>query len=395
MTAGLDPSQAALAAPPRGPVPIAGLTAPVLAGTGRRIARRAAAMGLSRWSWGEGVVLHGTLCLAGALAEPVPGFVASFLDERLAGGIDIGHVNDLALGAACADLWVATGEPRYRAACEHLLGWLRDGAGVTRAANGAIEHWPGGVWADTAFMAGMFLIRYGLAAGRPELVGEAGAQLLAHAQVLQHPDSGLYAHGSHRGETIWCFWGRANAWTALAGVEFLAAAGRLADGRFADGRLPDGRLAELAGSLAPILERQLVALADAQPAHGVWDVLVDGQQENRGILETSATAGIAAAMLRAAALGIAPARTRACGWRALAGLHPYVEPDGTLARTSAGTVLQLIPFGYSVIRDDRIQPWGQGLALRAYADALADLTARPAAVVPPDPTARPDSTRPT
>ncbi|MFE4470426.1 hypothetical protein ACFRFH_16575 [Leifsonia sp. NPDC056824] len=34
---------------------------------------------------------------------------------------------------------------------------------------------------------------------------------------------------------------------------------------------------------------------------------------------------------------------------------------------SAGTVLQIIPFGYSVICDDRAQPWGQGLALEAIA----------------------------
>ncbi len=39
----------------------------------------------------------------------------------------------------------------------------------------------------------------------------------------------------------------------------------------------------------------------------------------------------------------------------------------------AGTVLQLVPFGYSVIRHDRIQPWGQGLALHVYAAALDDL----------------------
>jgi unsaturated rhamnogalacturonyl hydrolase len=36
-------------------------------------------------------------------------------------------------------------------------------------------------------------------------------------------------------------------------------------------------------------------------------------------------------------------------------------------------VLQLVPFGYSVVRDDRIQPWGQGLALHAVAAALEAL----------------------
>ncbi len=37
---------------------------------------------------------------------------------------------------------------------------------------------------------------------------------------------------------------------------------------------------------------------------------------------------------------------------------------------SAGTVLQLVPFGYSVIRNDRLQLWGQGLALQAVAAAM-------------------------
>ncbi|MBO0871199.1 MAG: glycoside hydrolase family 88 protein, partial [Micromonosporaceae bacterium] len=344
----------------------AALTAGALAATGRLLARRSAAMHLSRWSWGEGVVMHGALRLADALGDPAPPFVTAFIDERLTAGIEVAHVNDVALGATCADLWAATGEPRYRAACDRLLRWLRDGNGVTRAPGGAIEHWPGGVWADTAFMVGMFLIRYGLAAGRPELVTEAGDQLVEHARILQHPGTGLYAHGSHRGETIWCFWGRGNAWTALASVELVAAARRL----------DSPRLRDLAASVRSTVERQLLALAERQPEHGVWDVLVDAQVENRGIVETSAAAGIGAAMLCAAGLGIAPARTRAAGWRALAGLHAYVEPDGTLARTSAGTVLQLIPFGYSVIRTDRIQPWGQGLAMRAYADALTDLATR-------------------
>src|SRR5262249_45204375 len=141
--------------------------------------------------WGEGVVLHGALRLAAALGEPPAPFVTSFVDRHLASGLHIGHVNDLAPGAACADLWAATGDPRYRAGCEELLAWLRGGTGLTRAANGAIEHWPGGVWADTVFMAGMFLIRYGLAAGRPELVAEAGEQLLAHVPILRHPTKRL------------------------------------------------------------------------------------------------------------------------------------------------------------------------------------------------------------
>jgi unsaturated rhamnogalacturonyl hydrolase len=360
--AGLDRSQARLARPPEPPADPADLTPPVLAETGRRIARRAEDMGLTQWFWGEGVVLLGMLRLADALGDPVPPFVTGFVDRHVDGpGLELGHVNNLAPGAACVRLLAETGDERYARACAHLLEWL--GAHATRAPNGAIEHWPGGVWADTVFMAGVFLLHHGRHAGRPDLIAEAGRQLLAHAEVLRDPGTGLYAHGSHRGETIWCFWGRANAWIALAGVEFLETAAAVPG---------DTEIADLATAVRPFLQRQLLALADLQPGHGVWDVLVDGQEENRGILETSAAAGIAAAMFRAAHLGLSPERLRASAWRALAGIHAYVADDGTLTRTSAGTVLQLVPFGYSVIRDDLIQPWGQGLALHAYAAALHD-----------------------
>jgi unsaturated rhamnogalacturonyl hydrolase len=359
MSTALDGSSSAAAAPPQPPVHPATLTPATLATTGRRIADRAVAMGLSRWFWGEGVVLLGELQLADALGEPAPGHVRDFVDAAIAPGVKVAHVNNLVPGASCARLFADTGEQRYRQTCERLADWLYHDPAVTRASNGAIEHWPGGVWADTVFMAGVFCARYGVAAGRPDLLDELGRQLLAHTAILCDPATGLFAHGSHRGETIPCYWGRANAWVALAAVEFLETGGGPA----------------YRGGVRETLTRQLLALADLQPAHGIWDVLVDGQPENRGIVETSAAAGIAAAMFRAARLGIEPARLLPAAWRTMAGLHAYVAADGTLTRTSAGTILQLVPFGYSVIRDDRIQPWGQGLALHAYAEALRAVAA--------------------
>ncbi|MEV6610038.1 glycoside hydrolase family 88 protein [Kutzneria sp. NPDC051319] len=350
---GLDPSSSLYAQPPLPPVDPALLTVDVLANTGRRIAARASDMGLSRWFWGEGVVLLGLLRLAEATGDPVPPFVIDFVDRHLAAGIEPDHVNSLIPGAACAWLYRETGDRRYRDGCVRLLDWL-----AARTDSGPLEHWPGGVWADTAFMAGVFLVHCGRALDRPELITEAARQWTLHAEVLGDPASGLFAHGSHRGETIRCFWGRANAWLALAGVEILEADPSL-------------------GHVRERLAAQLTGLMATQPSHGVWDVLVDGHPETRGIIETSATAGIAAALFRAAALNVVSAEAlRSAGWRALGGLHPHVTENGTVTRSSAGTVLQLVPFGYSVIRDDRIQPWGQGLGLHAYAAALVTRSCR-------------------
>lgn len=349
---GLDPTVAEAAAPPR--TPAASLDSAELVATGDLIAARAAAMGLHRWFWGEGVVLDGLLRWADALGRPVPTFVESFLDRAGTEGITPDHVNSLAPGGAAVRL----GRDDL---VTQLDAWL-ESASVTRADNGAIEHWPGGVWADTVYMMGLFEL------ARARRDGDAGAALaiarqwLAHAEVLADPGSGLMAHGSHEGVRIPCHWGRANAWIALAGTDILEVAAEL----------HDPELDEACGGIRTRLTRQLTAVVAHQPEHGIWDVLVDSPPEVRGILETSAAAGLSAALRRARRLGLGDDSWTDAADLALRAVHAYVEPDGTLAETSAGTILQLIPFGYAVIRTDRIQPWGQGLALRAYAEAARD-----------------------
>jgi len=355
-----DTDNARLAAPPRAPCPPAVATGPALAALARRVAAATWDQGLTRWFWGEGVCLLGLIQVGQAFDATVPARVVGWYDERLlADGADpsrgVEHVNEVAPGtgalAVAGD--PATRRTAYLAPLHRLARWTQ-GGGVTRASNGAIEHWPGGVWADTMYMLGVFLARLGAQLGDGDMAGAGVAQVLAHAEILQ-AENGLFVHGSHRGEVIPCYWGRANAWAALAMVEVLELAQNSPE------------VAAVAGPVRDRLAAQLAALASRQPEHGVWDVLVDGQVENRGILETSAAAGIGAAMLRAAPL-LGPHLADA-GWRALLGTFAYVDDAGLLTRVSAGTVLQLVPFGYSVIRDDRPQPWGQGLLLTALAAA--------------------------
>ncbi|WP_155981804.1 glycoside hydrolase family 88 protein [Nocardia sp. BMG111209] len=352
-----DPTSARQAAPPLPPLP--DLSVPRLIDIGERLVWRTWSAGLPEWFWGEGVCLLGMLRFARARGAAVPAEVVDWLRRHRDTGIEVTHVNNLAPGAAA--VLVAADHADLAESAVALGRWFRESPAATRAPNGALEHWPGGVWADTTFMAGVFLGHLGEHLADPEPVRWFGEQLLAHAEILQDPATGLFAHGSHRGETIPCFWGRGNAWCALAAVEFLEVAARE--------RVPVDPAQRAA--VAAVLTRQLRALAARQPEHGVWSVLVDEQPENAGILETSAAAGIGAAMLRATAvLPECPPEIGTAGRRAVAGALAYVDAGGTLTRVSAGTVLQLIPFGYSVIRDDRQQPWGQGLALHAVAAAL-------------------------
>ncbi|MGH3715775.1 MAG: glycoside hydrolase family 88 protein, partial [Micromonosporaceae bacterium] len=277
---GEDHSSARHAVPPKPPLPETALQPPALRELGGQLADRTLPL-LRDWFWGEGVCLLGLIRYAEAAGEPFPAAVTGYLDRHPAKPT-VEHVNHLAPGIAALHAWRATGTARYADQARHLLDWY---AAQPRPRDGVLEHWPGGVWADTVFMAGLFLAHAGVILERPELLAEAGRQLIRHGEVLQH-ENGLVAHGSHRGETIWSFWGRANAWYALACVEYLELTGG----------------DPLADDVRRRLTWQLTALAERQPEHGVWDVLVDGQPENRGILETSAAAGIGAALLRAGAV---------------------------------------------------------------------------------------------
>jgi unsaturated rhamnogalacturonyl hydrolase len=366
---GEDLANARLAAPPRTPVPTAAVTQAELTRIGDELARRTWDMGLQEWFWGEGVCLLGLVRLARAQDRPYPSDVLTWLEERVHAGVTVEHVNHLAPGTALA---LALGErPDLKGAVQDLVAWVRTPGAASYDAEGTLEHWPGGVWADTVFMAGVALGHIGLAVGDDDLVASFAHQVRRHIAVLQDAETGLFVHGSHRGEVIRCFWGRANAWCALAMVELLELADTLGPERVERIGLDDAVTTTRAA-----LIRQLVALAEHQPEHGVWSVLVDEHPETAGLVETSAAAGIGAAMLRARRLlPDLPDDVHRAAWRAVRGVMAYVDPDGTLTRTSAGTVLQLVPFGYSVIRDDRIQPWGQGLALHAVAAALEALRA--------------------
>ncbi|SDI39933.1 unsaturated rhamnogalacturonyl hydrolase [Arthrobacter subterraneus] len=353
--AGEDTTSAELSAPPLKPLSREKLIAN-LGGLENSLISGTEGLGIKRWFWGEGVCLlalgRGAVARGTETPELITSFTSSFIDSPPV----LEHVNNLAPGAAIAELHRRAPSPATEELLEACVRWYKVAPEATRAPNGALEHWPGGVWADTVYMAGEFLLRAGITLERPELVQESVNQWIAHAELLQDDATGLFVHGTHGGARIDNFWGRANAWTSLAAADLLA-------------------LAPAADGIAEVRERlqqQLNALAALQPEHGVWDVLVDGQLEVRGVLETSAAAGIGAAMLRTDALlqgtsqGQSSSTLRQAGERAIRGALAYVE-DGVLTRVSAGTVLQLIPFGYSVIRDDRIQPWGQGLALEAIA----------------------------
>ena len=182
---GLDLTPASLAEPPLAPLDADALTREHLIELGRRIVARTWQHGLPTWSWGEAVALVGMIRFARAAGDADPADVVSWLDGHLAAGVTIDHVNDVAPGIAA--VLTARGDASALSHALPLASWVEasppsTNSPATRAANGAIEHWPGGVWADTVFMAGVFLGHLGVASGRPDRLDELGRQLVAHAE---------------------------------------------------------------------------------------------------------------------------------------------------------------------------------------------------------------------
>ena len=195
---GADITSSRLAAPPLPPLPAAGISSHRLIPLGHAVVDCTWRLGLPSWFWGEGVALSGILRLSQALGEPVSAEVHEWLGRWLRGGVEVDHVNNLAPGIAA--VLASPDEPDYLDLVEPLARWAESAPLATRAANGALEHWPGDVWADTAFMAGVFLGHLGATGGNASRLDECGRQLVAHADILQSSQHGLFAHGCHRGD---------------------------------------------------------------------------------------------------------------------------------------------------------------------------------------------------
>ena len=353
---GEDVTSSLLEAKPLKPLKVDELDTKFLEDLARRVIEATWQSGLIQWSWGEGVYLLSEVRFHELSNNQIPIRLVEWFrrQERLT----LGHINNVAPGAAASRL-MCQGISIPPSIVKNLRDWVSNPKAATRAPNGAIEHWEGSVWADTCYMLGTFYLNLAQFTKERELVDFIGKQIVRHYEILQDPKSHLFAHGSYRGETLWNFWGRGNAWMALSSVEFLDACEAL------EIETPEIEKVRIA------LNNQLNSLASLIPEYGIWDVLVDGQSENKGIIETSATAGIGAAMVRGSRYLTDSSETLLqTGLRACAAALTYIDNQGVLTRTSAGTVLQLVPFGYSVIRNDRLQLWGQGLALNAITALL-------------------------
>ena len=307
------------------------------------------------WEWPQGVGLFGLaqLWVARGHDAETGRIIGDWYARALKRGLPVMNVNTTAPMLAATLYWRHTRDAALGAA---IADWadrlMQQGA---RTGFGGFQHDvsdklnAGELWDDTLYMVALFLAAYGEASGRRDLVEEAERQFLVHTHFLADRKTGLWFHGwtfNGRNNFADARWARGNAWITAGIVDLF-------------------ELATLTPSvkafLAEILSDQIEALLPLQAESGMWRTLLDEQTSYE---ETSATAGFAYGILKAARLGLGPETWRDAGLRALEAVMGAIDENGVVTGVSYGTRM-----GHDLqhYRDIPIQPTGYGQSLAILA----------------------------
>ena len=308
------------------------------------------------WDWPGGVAFYG-VCEAYEATGKEEYLLAlkTWVDDNIAEGLPKLSVNGVSIGHCLLTLYQATGESKYLEIAVEMAEFLRNKA--ERFAEGVFQHtvnslsyvFPQQAWVDTMFMAGYYLLRIGYLLDNKEYIEDGLAQYHGHEKYLQNEDTNLYYHGwdhLNQNNMSGIYWARGNSWAALTMAKALS---------LVEVTHPSFMIIE--GSLRD----QLAALVRLQSPEGLWHTVLD---DNTSYLETSASAGIAAAVLMQGRLYNKYSNL------ALQGILSRIKEDGTVTEVSAGTAVMKDAEGYRQVPKKRIQGWGQGLTLAYLSQIL-------------------------
>ena len=323
--------------------------------------------GIKEWDWPQGVGLYG-LCRLQAQegSTRFDDFLLNWYAENLKIGLPSKNINTTAPYLVLFDLTQRHPDPELMQLCADRAEWLM--TGLPRTEDGCFQHVTtaigdrngvilneGQVWADTLFMAVLFLGRMGLRHHRQDWIDESIHQFLVHIRYLQDIKTGLIYHGwtfrerNHFGGIFWC---RGGSWFTYGAMDFL----------------------ETMGDAIPAPDRKFIADAWAAQAHslirlqaedGLWHTILDDPSSYE---ESSGSAAIAAGILSGVRLGYLEPEYAQAAEKAVDGLCANIAEDGTVLNVSAGTGMGMDAEHYKNIL---IAPmaYGQSLTLLALNEA--------------------------
>lgn len=226
-------------------------------------------------------------------------------------------------------LYDKTGDEKYRKAIELVRGQLER---MPRTKEGNFWHkniYPYQVWLDGMYMAQPFYMKYEMKFNGMKGCMDSIHQFGNVERLMKDEKTGLYYHGYDESRQMYwanpetgCsenFWLRALGWFSVSLVETATA---MTDVLYDEFRY-----------LLRLLENLVEALIPYQDESGMFWQVVDHQGEEGNYLETSGTALIAYAILKAVRLGYLPDIYENIGVRALEGIidrYLSIDDEGNL-----------------------------------------------------------------
>ncbi len=287
----------------------------------------------NKWNYIDGCMLSAILSLYALNKNSLflsfsDGYMSAFVKED--GSINTYrqeeyNLDNINSGKALFALYDLTGKQRYRLGIETLYRQLQNSP---RTAQGSFWHkkiYPNQVWLDGLYMAMPFYMEYETRFHQMKSYLDIIRQFRTVRQHMRSPLTGLYFHGyDETREMPWadpetgcspCVWSRSIGWFAMALTDTI--------------EKMDERIYFEYRELCTMLKELVDALLPYQHEGGMFYQVVDQPEAQGNYPETSGTSMIAYAILKAARMGILPARYRKYGEKAFWGTaERYLRFDG-------------------------------------------------------------------
>jgi unsaturated rhamnogalacturonyl hydrolase len=265
------------------------------------------------------------------------------------------HVNYLAPLAIYPDMYLRTKEPYYRDTAVEYADWVMASAG--RSEDGVFFHGAsvsGEVWADTVFMALVFLSRTAKLMAHTTIAEQVVQQLRSHLQLLQDEETGILYHGYHcvgKHHMSGALWTRGNSWVVI-GAPMIIEAVR--------------EMVEVPKEIVSRYQHLVDGILTYQAENGLWHTVMNRPDFYQ---ETSGSAGNAGGIMKAVRLGLLEPGKMARALKAMEGVIANITPEGAVQGVSGGTpIMPTIDAYGKLTRYPTL--YGQGLTLLMLSEYL-------------------------
>lgn len=309
------------------------------------------------FDWNPGVFLAGAAeAYKSSGDKRILDYLKGWCDRHIDESGALRTVNSCAPFIMVSELYLLTGDEKYRTVCEEAALWLSDKAPLT--IDGGLEHtvtegddFSDQMWADTLFMAVLFIARWGRITGNKSYTDFAAKQLVIHHKFLRDEETGLYFHGWDgrlRNHMSAARWARANAWVILASYLIISELPSDFEGR-----------EDVISALSSLAD----SISGCQHDNGGFSTVLD---RPGSYCEASATAGISAGIFYGISNGFLSDKFLSAARKAASFVNSVTMPDGSVTEVSTGTpVMPSVEAYFTIERGSAL--YGQGLALFMHA----------------------------